>query len=29
MLAVCCEHKCGNKDSAGMASCTSCLVRSK
>lgn len=25
--AVCCEHKCGNKDSAGMASCTSCLVR--
>ena len=27
--AVCCEHKCGNKDSAGMASCTSCLVRSK
>jgi hypothetical protein len=22
-----CEHKCGNKDGAGMASCTSCLVR--
>lgn len=25
--SVCCEHKCGNKDSARMASCTSCLVR--